>query len=112
MKKTFKIIIGIISVLIFLSLVYLFISNQIEKDELLNDGKDVYYPTAQEAARWDNVVPREELVVEYIEDEEAVELGLSTSTDMKLQVIQRDEDGEILEYRKVRSEQDLMRYKY
>ena len=112
MKKTFKIIIGIISVLIFLSLVYLFISNQIEKDELLNDGKDRYYPTAQEAARWDKIMPREELVIEYLGDEEAVELGLSTSTDMQLQVVQRDEEGNVLEYKKIRSEEDLIRYKY
>lgn len=113
MKKTFIIIISVVSVLIFLALVYIFITNQLgEKEgEVINEGQ-VYYPTAQEAARWDRVMPQEELLIEYLDDEEAIELGLSTSTDMQLQVIQRGEEGEVLEYKKIKSEQDLIRYKY
>lgn len=113
MKKKIIIISAILLIIISLAIAVWFLFNSPDQhfDNPIIEP-EIVYPTAQEAGNWYEGTALKEMPIEYISDEEASEMNLSTSTDIKLQVIQRSDEGEVLEYKKVRSDKSLMRYGY
>lgn len=81
-----------------------------------NDNKSSYKQpdftkmTARETADWDTPFLKE-VKVEFMEDTDFKKMGIASSSNIRLQVLERDENGNIISYKKVFKDEDIVRYK-
>lgn len=67
--------------------------------------------TAQDAADWNAPFLRE-IKTEFIEPEELNKMGLSNNPNARLQVLERDANGNVTAYKKIYKEEDVIKYIY
>lgn len=67
--------------------------------------------TAQEAADW-NAPFMKEIKTEYIDKDELNKMGLANDPNFQLQVLERDANGNVLSYKKINKEEDIIKYIY
>jgi len=68
-------------------------------------------PTARDAADWNEPFMRP-IEVKFLEKEELTKMGLGSDPMIRLQVLERDAKGNVTAYKKVYTDDDIVRYMY
>lgn len=108
-KYFFKIITPII-VVIAIIFGWIFIT-LLDYRNISNQENEQNNPTAREATNWDEPFLKP-IEVEFLDKEEKAQMNLADSPDVQLQVLEKDENGNVTAYKKVRTEEDVVHYIY
>ena len=107
-SKLFKILAIILGVILLLVIIALF---QIYREDKTNRETELepYYPPANQAGNWEDPNIRK-IKVEILSEEELVEAGFGSrlADPADVQVISRDENGNITSYRKIYTPDDII----
>ena len=112
-KLLFKLIFSI-AIIIVVVLIWLLVSssdswkNNLQQNGSGNLNQNI---TAQEAADWSAPFMKE-IKIEFIEQEELNKMGLANDPNAQLQVLERDANGNVMAYKKIYKEEDIIKYKY
>ena len=108
-KKISLILLAFIFIfLIFIILAILGVLNH--KSPALISQENLTYPTAAASSDYEAVLPKQEIIPEFMTETDKNKLNLSTSTRVnpdKIQVLKRDSSGNIIEYKLINTDDDL-----
>lgn len=112
--KNKKIIIIFATVLLILTLIIISLDNHwFSKNKPFNKTSSIeVYPTAASQEHWSDITPKKKKIVPvFMTDKDKEVLNISTSTKVnpeKIQILKRDANGKILEYKLIHTDADLV----
>ncbi len=107
-KYLFKIIAPLVLVLIII-LGWLFVTLWSYQKEIKQQKINQNSPTAKESANWEEPFLKP-IKVEFLDKEEKQQMNLADNPNIRLQAIEKDENGKVTAYKKIYREEDVVHY--
>jgi len=114
-KRLIQFIAIIVSVIV-LIFIWLFISfwngrRNLQQSNTSPSASSDQYPTASESANW-NAPFMKKIEPEFMDKDDKAKMGLVNDPMTRLQILERDKDGNITAYKKVYLDSDIIQYVY